>query len=471
MSRVLGGWRDRVARLARVGVLPTDTPDEALRKETLVLFASVITVLSFVWVGTYAALGLYVSAAIPLAYQLSSVLNLAVFARRKRYRFFRAWTLALALVLPFLLQLSLGGFIPSSAVVLWSFTAPLGALLFSGREEAARWFAAFVGVIVLSAALDPQLTSADIPHWIVIAFFALNIVGVTGTAFLLLSYFVRERERAAAVIASERERSERLLLNVLPAPIAERLKSGESPIADRTAEVGVLFADIVGFTPLAERMRPDDLVLLLDDVFSLFDELVAKHGLEKIKTIGDAYMVASGLLGAEEHHARRLASTALEMQEAIARTSPLTVRIGIDIGPVIAGVIGRQKFIYDLWGDTVNTAGRMEAQGIPGAIQVTERVYERLAPAFVFEERGTIEVRGKGPMRTYLLVASREGAPERTSGGTRRRRAPVAGGLLNDSKGGRFNEPEQGTVGEGRLHSHRRRNARKRRSAREGHRD
>lgn len=406
----LEGLRGRVERLAQVGVLPTDTPEEALRKETLVLFTSVITLLAFVWVGTYAALGLYLSAAIPFAYQVFSVVNLAVFAKRKQYRFFRAWTLTLALVLPLLLQLSLGGFLPSSAVVLWSFTAPLGALLFSGHEEAVRWFAAFVGIIGLSAALDPQLTSADIPHGIVIAFFALNIVGVMGTAFFLLSYFVRERERAAALIAAERERSERLLLNVLPAPIAERLKSGESPIADRAAEAGVLFADIVGFTPLSERMQPDELVRLLDEVFSLFDGLVAEYGLEKIKTIGDAYMVASGLLGGGERHAEELATTALEMQQAISRKSPLQVRIGIDIGPVVAGVIGRQRFIYDLWGDTVNTAGRMEAQGVPGAIQVTERARERLAADFLFEERGTIEVRGKGPMRTYLLVGSREGA-------------------------------------------------------------
>ena len=421
----LEGWRGRVERLARVGVLPTDTHDEALRKETLVLFTSVVTLLSFIWVGTYAALGLYLSAAIPLAYQVFSVTNLALFAKRKRYRFFRACNLTLALVLPCLLQLSLGGFLASSAVVLWSFTAPLGALLFSGREEAARCFVAFVGIIGLSAVLDPLLTNAaDIPHGIVIAFFALNILGVTGTSFFLLYYFVRERERAAALIAAERERSERLLLNVLPAPIAERLKSGESPIADRASEAGVLFADIVGFTPLSERMHPDELVRLLDEVFSLFDGLVAEHGLEKIKTIGDAYMVASGLLDGSERHAEKLAETALAMQEAISRKPPLLVRIGIDIGPVVAGVIGRRKFIYDLWGDTVNTAGRMEAQGIPGAIQVTERVYERLEPAFVFEERGTIEVRGKGPMRTYLLVGTREGS---STGG----RAPSPSGVAD----------------------------------------
>ena len=267
--------------------------------------------------------------------------------------------------------------------------------------------APFVGVIGLSALLEPFLTPAEIPHRIVIAFFALNILGVTATSYLLLHYFVRERDRAAALIAAERERSERLLLNVLPEPIAERLKAGESPIADRASDVGVLFADIVGFTPLSETMRPEELVHVLDEVFTVFDGLVADHGLEKIKTIGDAYMVASGLLGGGSGHAEDLAEVALEMQAAIARTRPLEVRIGIDIGPVVAGVIGHQKFIYDLWGDTVNTAGRMESHGVPGAIQVTERAYLRLAPAFAFEERGVIDVKGKGPMRTYRLVSSR----------------------------------------------------------------
>ena len=404
----LEGWRGWVERVAQIGVLPTDSPDEALRKETLVLFTSFTALVSFMWVGTYWALGLYVSAAIPLAYQAVCVANLAVFAKTKQYRFFRTSQLALGLVLPFLLQLSLGGFLPSSGIVLWSFTAPLGALLFSSREDALRWFAAFLGVVGLSAVLDPLLTPAEIPHGIVIAFFALNILGVTGTSYLLLHYFVRERDRAAAVIAAERERSERLLLNVLPEPIAERLKSGESPIADRASEVGVLFADIVGFTKMSETMRPEELVHLLDGVFTLFDRLVADHGLEKIKTIGDAYMVASGLLGGgTSHHAEDLAKMALAMRGAIPRTPAIEVRIGMDIGPVVAGVIGQQKFIYDLWGDTVNTAGRMQSQGIPGAIQVTERAYLRLASTFAFQERGMIDVKGKGPMRTYLLVASR----------------------------------------------------------------
>jgi adenylate cyclase len=399
--------RGILTRLAKIGTLPTDDPDEALRKETLVIAASLITALAVVWVATYAALGLYLSAAIPLAYQLITIVNLVVFARTKRYRFFRASELGLSLLLPFLLQLSLGGFVASSGVILWSFTAPLGALLFAGRREAVRWGVAFAALIVASAILDPLLTNqGEIPSQLTIAFFALNILGVTGTCYALLLYFVGERDRAAAMAATERERSERLLLNVLPVQIAERLKSGESVIADASSEVGVLFADIAGFTPLSATLTPGEIVLLLDEVFTTFDELAARHGLEKIKTIGDAYMVASGLLDHQPGHVEALALMALEMQRDAGRRQGIELRIGIDVGPVVAGVIGRSKFIYDLWGDTVNTASRMESHGVPGAIQVTERVYRLLTPAFEFEPRGVIEVKGKGLMPTYLLVGT-----------------------------------------------------------------
>ena len=398
-----------LSRFARLGALPSDTPDEALRKEILVLSAGVISALAIVWVVTYWALGLYVSAAIPFAYQVVSVLNLLVFARTKRYRFFRMCELGLSLLLPFLLQLSLGGFLPSSGVILWSFTAAVGALLFAERGQAIRWFIAFLVTVGLAGALDPLLANeADIPRAIVIIFFVANVLGVTGTCYLLLQYFVRERERYAEALAVERERSERLLLNVLPEEIATRLKSGEPTIADRVPDVGVLFADIVDFTPMSEAMTPDEVVQKLNGVFSAFDELAQHHGLEKIKTIGDAYMVASGLLEPRPGHVADIARMALAMQKECARhgSHGMTLRIGIDVGPVVAGVIGRSRFIYDLWGDTVNTASRMESHGVPGGIQVTERAHRRLADAFLFEERGEIEVKGKGRMRTYLLAAA-----------------------------------------------------------------
>ncbi|MEX2555478.1 MAG: adenylate/guanylate cyclase domain-containing protein [Actinomycetota bacterium] len=408
-----------LARFARIGALPSDTPDEALRKEVLVLSAGLITGLAIVWVVTYWALGLHLAAAIPFAYQVVSIINLAIFARTKRYRFFRLWELSLSLLLPFFLQLSLGGFVPSSGVILWSFTAPLGALLFYGRRQAVPWFVAFAGAVALAGALDPILAnkSPEIPRAINILFFALNCLGVTGTCYVLLQYFVQERERYAAALAAERERSEILLLNVLPEPIATRLKAGENLIADGASDVGVLFADIAGFTPMAETMPPDDVVRLLDEIFSAFDRLAAEYRLEKIKTIGDAYMVASGLLEADPQHAENLARMALAMQNEImtrSQDSRITLRIGIDIGPVVAGVIGRTKFIYDLWGDTVNTASRMESHGLPGAIHVTDRAADRLAGSFVLEDRGELDIKGKGRMHTYLLVDERSPATSRT---------------------------------------------------------
>jgi adenylate cyclase len=402
------GWRGLLSRLSRIGAIGSDGRDEALRKETLVLSATFITTLALAWVVTYAALGLYLPASIPLTYQVVSVINLVHFAKTKRYRFFRACELSLSLILPFVLQLSLGGFVPSSGVILWSFTAPLGALLFIGRQGAVPWFVAFAALVGLTGLLDPSLPPRDVPAFVVVPFFVMNVLGVTGTCFFLLHYFVRERDRAAEMVAAERERSERLLLNVLPAPIADRLKSGEALIADAVPDVGVLFADIAAFTPMTAAMEPGEIVRLLDDVFSAFDELAAERGLEKIKTIGDAYMVASGLLQHDPRHAEQLADMALAMQEECGRGRVLDLRIGIDIGPVVAGVIGRRKFIYDLWGDTVNTASRMESHGIPGAIQVTERAHARLASSFRFEDRGRIDVKGKGSMRAYLLLGREE---------------------------------------------------------------
>ena len=207
----------------------------------------------------------------------------------------------------------------------------------------------------------------------------------------------------------ERQRSERLLLNILPAAIAARLKQSPGVIADEFPDVTVLFADIVNFTPLSQGIAPEAVVELLDELFSGFDQLAQRHGLEKIKTIGDAYMVVGGLPNPRPDHAQAVAELALAMRAEVARHAspggrPLQVRIGIDTGPVVAGVIGRSKFSYDLWGDTVNTASRMESQGLPGCIQVTPRTYQRLQGRYRFERRGPIQVRGKAAMVTYLLL-------------------------------------------------------------------
>jgi class 3 adenylate cyclase len=229
-------------------------------------------------------------------------------------------------------------------------------------------------------------------------------------AVLLLGEAVRNRRD----LDLEREKSERLLLNVLPTSIATRLKQTEAVIADGFPDVTVMFADIVDFTRRSERIAPEQVVESLNDLFSVFDQLARERGLEKIKTIGDAYMVVGGLPEPRPDHAEAVAEMALAMRAEVAGHvdpggQPLAVRIGIDTGPVVAGVIGTSRFSYDLWGDTVNTASRMESHGVPGCIQVTARTYQRLRDHYRFERRGPIPVKGKGDIVTYLL----EGASPR----------------------------------------------------------
>jgi len=236
-----------------------------------------------------------------------------------------------------------------------------------------------------------------------------------GKFYGMVWYFrdVTERIRTQQELQVEKERSESLLLNMLPAAIAKKLKHSRASMADGFEEVSVLFADIVGFTELSSRMSPTQVVELLNQIFSIFDNLCDYHKLEKIKTIGDAYMVVSGLPQPRADHALAIASMALDMQAAVAQIkaiegTQISMRIGINSGPVVAGVIGTKKFIYDLWGDTVNVASRMESLGIAEAIQVTEATYLRICDKFNFEPRGMIPVKGKGDMMTYWLSGKKD---------------------------------------------------------------
>jgi class 3 adenylate cyclase len=215
-------------------------------------------------------------------------------------------------------------------------------------------------------------------------------------------------QNSLQTIADKNKENESLLLNILPGPIAQRLKSGETTIADHYSEVTVLFADIVGFTSMSQSREPTEVVSLLNGLFTRFDAIAVKHGIEKIKTVGDAYMAVAGLPNPDRDHSKRMVNMALEMLEAVELYGnqlglPIAVRIGINSGPVAAGVIGTSKFIYDLWGDTVNMASRMESTGVPGGIQVTHTVYERLKADYMFEPRGVIQIKGKGPYETWLL--------------------------------------------------------------------
>ena len=265
---------------------------------------------------------------------------------------------------------------------------------------------------VLDASLTVRFDRADTP-----LFGALTLITL-GTGLVVSWTFNRTWrdsfrqsriiEAKQAEIERERERADRLLYNVLPASIADRLKKDPTRIAEHFEQVTVVFGDIAGFTPMSAEMSPQELVAALDDVFTAFDDLVQRHGLEKIKTIGDAYMAVGGVPTPRTNHAQAVAAMALEMRDTVAQrrfpgNRQLRMRIGIHTGPAVAGVIGRNKFIYDLWGDTVNTASRMESHGVPGEIHVTDATRQALGDGWVLDERGVTEIKGKGPMRTWWL--------------------------------------------------------------------
>jgi adenylate cyclase len=401
-------------RALSIGADPRDTADERFRKRLLVGVALIILPVALVWGCLYWVIGEHEVALTPWAYATGSAISLAVFARTGSFPFLRTAQQLLILVAPAAGTIMLGGLDESSSVIIWSLFAPLGAVAFDRPGRAWPWFAAFVATIALSLGLAEVVrpNGADLPEAFVRTFDVLNIVVVSLVALLLLVTFARGRETAQA-------RVEALLLNVLPAEVAQRLQSDPNSIADHFDEASILFADVVDFTPLSSRLDAREVVGLLDRLFTTFDELVDRHGVEKIKTIGDCYMAAAGVPRERPDHAHALARLALEMCQCTKDFLPersehdLSLRIGISSGPVVAGVIGRRRFLYDLWGDTVNMASRMESHGTPDCIQITRSTWELLRDDFVAEPLGVVEVKGKGPVETWRLVGERSGHLER----------------------------------------------------------
>jgi adenylate cyclase len=397
-----------IDRILSIGADPGDTTDERSRKRLLVGVALLILPVAFVWGCLYWGFGEHGVALTPWAYVAGSAISLAVFARTRNFAFLRTAQFLLILVAPALGTILVGGIDESSTVFVWSLLAPLGAVAFDRPDRAWPWFAAFVAAVVLSVPLSELVRpeGADLPNGFVRAFDVLNIVLVSFVAMLLLVTFARGRETAQA-------RVEALLLNVLPAEVAQRLQSDPQSIADQFDDASILFADVVDFTPLSGGLDAREVVELLDRLFTSFDELVDRHDVEKIKTIGDCYMVAAGVPTPRRDHAQALAGLALDMRESARSCLPegmehdLRLRIGISSGPVVAGVIGRRRFLYDLWGDTVNMASRMESHGTPDCIQITRPTWELLRGDFEAEPLGLVEVKGKGRVETWRLVGPR----------------------------------------------------------------
>jgi guanylate cyclase len=387
---------------------------EQQHQDLLLTSSTIIALLALLWGLIYLYTGAVVAGAIPILYAALSFVSIGYYALTGRYHLFRFTQLLVTLLFPATLMLVLGGFVNSSGVILWSLTSPVGAMLFAGRKQATGWFAGFAALVVFAGLMDagvlPMGLSPVSPPSVDLTttFFIMNIVGPSVVVFLLLAYSTRQRDRSRELLLLEQAKSEQLLLNVLPRSIATRLKAGEATIAECYDEASILFADIAGFTPLSAELGVERVVELLNDIHSAFDAIVKRHGLEKIRTIGDGYMVVAGVPTPRPDHAHALVDAALEMLTFVRDwSSPhagrVRHRIGINSGAIMAGVIGRAKFSYDVWGDPVNVASRMESSGVPDCIQISERTYELVKDAFVCRPRGVIDIKGKGEMRTWLV--------------------------------------------------------------------
>jgi class 3 adenylate cyclase len=398
---------------------PTDTQEERLRKNLLVFACGFMNLAVMLWLAIYWLMGLHFSTTVPLGYQVISVVSLVYYLRTKRFEVFRFVQLCLFLFAPFVMQWSIGSSITASGVMLWALLAPVGALVVSGWRQSIPWFFAYIAMTVISGFFDFYIASGDsggVPMKTIGFFFALNFAAMSSIMYFLVRHFVVETDKIRVqldmqhqLLAEEQKKSERVLLNVLPDSIAQRLKNHGGPIADGHADVTVMFADLVNFTQLTESLSPEQMVALLNTIFSGFDELSEKYGVEKIKTIGDAYMVVGGLGHDRPDYTRDIAELALEMRSYVnnlpeAARFGLGIHTGIATGPVVAGVIGTRRFIYDLWGDTVNVASRLTDEAVRDAIQVDKTTYNRLRHDYSFAPPATISVKGKGEMVMHRLT-------------------------------------------------------------------
>ena len=403
MGRSLSSFLD-------IGVEPTDSAELRLQKQMLVTTTALIGFAAAFWAAAYYLLDERLAALIPGSYAVLSAINLSALAVTKKYRAFRATQLILILALPFLLQLVLGGFVGASAVILWALTAPFGALVMQGRRVAVRYMIAYGALLVVSLLLNPSMTiENNLSPQVVGFFFLMNVLAVSIVVFIVMNYFVGQRDRIQGELEQEQERSEELLLNILPGEVAADLKKDGRTEAKSYESASVLFADMVEFTALAERSSPGELVTILNEIFTEFDVIAGRYEIEKIRTIGDAFMAASGVPIERPDHADAIARAALDMRGFVDGYDGVEFRIGISSGPLVAGVVGTSKFQFDVWGDTVNMASRMESSGEPGRIQISATTHRLLDSEFECQARGKVEVKGKGSMDTWYLMGENHG--------------------------------------------------------------
>lgn len=396
-------------RITSIGSAPSDSEELKLQKSLLVICAVPFILAGAGWGAMYFQFGERTAAVIPLAYSFFSIASIIFFGYSRQFGIFRFSQLLLILLLPFLLMLTLGGFINGSAVILWSLLSPLGAMLFDKPSSAYKWLIAFGMLVVISFLVQPWLRAVNnLSNGQIQLFFSINVIAVGALIFMMVYYFVRKRNFFQA-------RSESLLLNILPREIAEELKANGKAEARHFAEVTVMFTDFKNFTQIAEKLTPVELVNEIDTIFKAFDNIISVHNIEKIKTIGDSYMCVGGLPVPNTTHATDVVTAGLEIQQYIHQLiqirksegkDPFEIRIGIHTGPVVAGIVGKTKFAYDIWGDTVNLASRMESSGEPGKLNISGTTYELIKNRFICTHRGKVKAKNKGEVDMYFVESA-----------------------------------------------------------------
>ena len=384
---------------------PSDSDDVRSEKNSIFLVAGSCCFFGLVWSAMYVVVfGAGLTAFLPLTFValVGSALAISHITGNHRITIY-AQIVGIIYVTTFI-QWSIGDVFDSGFVMAWAFMGPLIALMFLPLRRAAVWQALFlINVLVTVSFNDTFAASGEtVADGERLFFFAMNLGIASVVVFTFAAHFVRNA-------LSEKHKADSLLRNILPDKIARTLKSRDGVIAEEFENASVLFADIVDYSSYSGTKKPNDVVSKLNEIFHRFDELADRHGLEKIKTIGDAYMVAGGLPEPQDGHELAVAAMALEMLEAAESVEAsegehFSVRVGIHCGPVVAGVIGRRKFAYDLWGDTVNVASRLESNGVPGRAQVSEDFFVRAKTHFLFEKRGSVKLKGRGDMDAYFLL-------------------------------------------------------------------
>lgn len=407
-------------KIPEISIESNYSQEDKLHKELLIFACAFMNLAVVLWLAIYWLMGLNFSTNVPLIYQLVSVASLVHFFKVKDFKIFRFVQLSLFLFVPFIMQWSIGSAVTASGVMLWALLAPIAALVVSGWRDSVPWFIAYMMMTAISGFFDFYLSTpvtSDVSMKTIGFFFALNFAAMSSIIYFLVRYFVVEMDKIKhqldqqhQLLAEEQKKSERVLINVLPNSIAQRLKESDGLIADGHADVTVMFADLVNFTQLTESLSPEQMVGLLNTIFSGFDELCDKYEVEKIKTIGDSYMAVGGLNRERADYTCDIANLALEMRGFVENHPELSkfglgIHTGIATGPVVAGVIGTKRFIYDLWGDTVNIASRLTDEASLDVIQVDKTTYNRIRHNYAFEPPATIHVKGKGEMIMYRLTS------------------------------------------------------------------